>query len=57
MKILLILILTTQMGCAFLISAAGSFVGNLGAKFAHEEIKDKEKPDEQSSLHSNPPVR
>ena len=57
MKILLILILTTQMGCAFLISAAGSFVGNLGATIAHEEIKDKEKKNEQSSLHSDPPVR
>ena len=57
MKILLILILTTQMGCAFLISTAGSFLGNLGATIAHEEIKDKEKPNEQSSLHSNPPVR
>ena len=45
MKILLILILTPQMGCAFLISTAGSFLGNLGAELAHEEIKDKEKPD------------
>ena len=40
MKILLILILTTQMGCAFLISTAGSFIGNLGAELAHDEIKN-----------------
>ncbi len=57
MKILLILILTTQMGCAFLISAAGSFIGNLGAKIAHEEINDKEKPNEQPDIHSDPAVR
>ena len=57
MKMLLILMFTTQMGCAFLISAAGSFVGNLGAKIAHEEINDKEKPNEQSDIHSDPAVR
>ena len=49
MKILLILILTTQMGCAFLISAAGSFVGNIGAKIVQEEIKDKEKKKAQKA--------
>jgi hypothetical protein len=27
-------------GCAFLISTAGSFLGNLGAELAHEEIKN-----------------
>ena len=36
------------MGCSFVITAAGSFVGNLGAEFAEEkikEMKDKEKED------------
>jgi|TARA_R110000751_G_C13731697_1_gene476589 hypothetical protein len=43
---LLILVLVTHVGCSFAITAAGSFIGNLGAKIAHEEMKDKEKPDE-----------
>jgi len=45
---LLIILLTTQTSCAFVVSAAGSFVGNLGAEFAEEKMKemeDKEKED------------
>ena len=37
---LLIILLTTQTSCAFVVSAAGSFVGNLGAEFAEEKIKE-----------------
>ena len=40
MKLLLAIILTTQMGCAFVTTAAGSFVGNLGADLVEEKIKE-----------------
>ena len=39
-SLLLIILLTTQTGCAFITTAAGSFVGNLGAEFVEEKIKD-----------------
>ena len=39
MKTLLIIILVTQMGCSFVMTAAGSFVGNLGAELVEEEVK------------------
>ena len=39
-SLLLIILLTTQTGCSFVVSAAGSFVGNLGAEFAEEKIKE-----------------
>ncbi len=38
MKILLIAILMTQMGCSFVTSTAGSFIGNLGADLAYDKI-------------------
>ena len=41
MKFVLGLILITQVGCSFIVSAAGSFVGNLGAEFIEEELKSK----------------
>jgi len=47
MKIILTLILTTQIGCSFVITAAGSFVGNLGAEIAHDKLKEEEKESEQ----------
>jgi hypothetical protein len=40
--------LITQMGCSFITTAAGSFVGNLGADLVEEkmkDMKDKEKED------------
>ena len=40
MKILLVIILVTQMGCSFVMTAAGSFVGNLGAELVEEEVKE-----------------
>ena len=39
MKLLLFLILITQTSCSFVVSAAGSFVGNLGADLVEEEMK------------------
>ena len=40
MKLLLIIILVTQMGCSFIVTAAGSFVGNLGAGIVEEIINE-----------------
>ena len=40
MKLLLAIILTTQMGCSFITTAAGSFVGNLGADLVEEKMKE-----------------
>ena len=40
MKLLLAIILVTQMGCSFVMTAAGSFVGNLSAELVEEEIKE-----------------
>ena len=40
-KLLLIFILVTQPGCSFIITAAGSFIGNLGAVYAHEKIQEQ----------------
>ena len=50
MKIILALILTTQIGCSFVITAAGSFVGNLGAEIAHDKL-EKEEEKESEQLH------
>jgi len=41
-KLLLFLILITQTSCSFVVSAAGSFVGNLGADIVEEEIKQRQ---------------
>ena len=40
MRLLLAILLTTQIGCAFVVTAAGSFVGNLGADMVDEKIKE-----------------
>ena len=48
MKLLLCLILITQVGCSFITTTAGSFLGNLGADLVEKkmkDIKDKEKVD------------
>ena len=39
----LIIILVTQMGCSFMVTAAGSFVGNLGAGIVEEKMKEPKK--------------
>ena len=39
MRLLLVIILVTQMGCSFITTAAGSFVGNLGADLVEDELK------------------
>ena len=36
------IMLVTQMGCSFVVSAAGSLIGNLGAEYI-EEIYEKNK--------------
>ena len=36
------IMLVTQMGCSFVVSAAGSLIGNLGAEYI-EEINEKNK--------------
>ena len=40
MKWILILIFITQIGCSFVVSAAGSFVGNLGSILVEEKMKE-----------------
>tara|TARA_R100000656_G_C3849909_1_gene107247 strand:+ start:240 stop:455 length:216 start_codon:yes stop_codon:yes gene_type:complete len=40
MRLLLVIILVTQVGCSFVMTAAGSFVGNLGAELVEEEVKE-----------------
>ena len=40
MKLILAIILATQMGCSFITTAAGSFVGNLGAELVEEKLKE-----------------
>ena len=39
MRLLSVIILVTQMGCSFITTAAGSFVGNLGADIVEEKMK------------------
>ena len=41
MRIILITIMMTQMGCSFVTSTAGSFMGNLGADLAYDQIKNE----------------
>ena len=41
MKLLLVIMLVTQMGCSFITTAAGSFVGNLGADLVEEKMKER----------------
>ena len=43
MKLLLAIILVTQMGCSFITTVAGSFVGNLGAGIVEEKMKEPKK--------------
>ena len=40
MKLLLAIILATQMGCSFITTAAGSFVGNLGAEMVEDKLEE-----------------
>ena len=40
MKLLLCLILITQVGCSFVITTAGSFLGNIGADLVEEKMKE-----------------
>jgi len=39
MRLLLAVILVTQMGCSFITTAAGSFVGNFSSYLVEEKMK------------------
>ena len=39
MRLLLAIILVTQMGCSFITTAAGSFVGNFSSYLVEEKMK------------------
>ena len=41
MKFILGLILITQVGCSFVVTTAGSFLGNIGADMFAEKMKEK----------------
>ena len=49
MKFILCLILITQVGCSFITTAAGSFVGNIGADLVEEKRQEmkEQKPKEK----------
>ena len=40
MKFILCLILITQVGCSFVVTTAGAFIGNLGADLVEEKMKE-----------------
>ena len=40
MRLLLVIILVTQMGCSFITTAACSFVGNFSSYLVEEKIKE-----------------
>jgi hypothetical protein len=43
MKFTLSLLLLTQVGCSFVVTTAGSFIGNLGADIVEEKMKESKK--------------
>ena len=43
MKFTLSLLLLTQVGCSFVGTTAGSFIGNLGADIVEEKMKESKK--------------
>ena len=43
------IIIYTQIGCAFVLNTAGSFLGNLGAKLVMEEIEKDQKTKDKKS--------
>jgi hypothetical protein len=47
MKFLLGLLLVTQVGCSFMTTMAGSFLGNLGADLVEEKIKESAEKKEE----------
>ena len=47
MKLLLCLILITQVGCSFVITTAGSFIGNIGADLVEEKMKEMKKSEKE----------
>ena len=47
MKFILCLILLTQVGCSFVITTAGSFIGNLGADLVEEKMKETKEDEKE----------
>ena len=47
MKFVLYLILLTQVGCSFVITTAGSFIGNLGADLVEEKMKETKEDEKE----------
>ena len=47
--IFFVIIVYTQIGCAFVLNTAGSFLGNLGAKLVMEEIEKNQKDSTKKS--------
>ena len=47
MKSILVLLLITQVGCSFVITTAGSFLGNIGADIVEEKIKENTEKKEE----------
>tara|TARA_Y100001949_G_C15836054_1_gene264141 strand:- start:11 stop:205 length:195 start_codon:yes stop_codon:yes gene_type:complete len=52
MKFILGLILLTQVGCSFIITTAGSFLGNVGADMVTEKMKEMK--DMKDSAYCDP---
>jgi len=49
-KFVLCLILITQVGCSFVVTTAGSFLGNLGADLVEEKIEETDIYQEQEFM-------
>jgi len=47
--IFFVIIVYTQIGCAFVLNTAGSFLGNLGAELVMEEIEEGQKNKDKKS--------
>lgn len=49
MKLLMLIVFLwmTQMGCSFITTAAGSFIGNVGADYVEEYIEENKKETEK----------
>tara|TARA_R100001244_G_scaffold56254_1_gene48004 strand:+ start:58 stop:234 length:177 start_codon:yes stop_codon:yes gene_type:complete len=47
--IFFVIIVYTQIGCAFVVTTAGSFLGNLGAELVMEELEEDQKNNDKKS--------
>ena len=54
MRLFLILIMMTQLGCAvFWQTAAGTFIGNIGAEIVKDDLKEMKDGDEKERVHKS----